>query len=91
MSAFGRLKQRVLAVIGKGHNLGNDSVPDNVLIVPRVSQKSVIEDNKESFVTDKFFTLMNYHFEPRWLTKKLFHNKQFVTIHIVTLNGKYYS
>ena len=41
MSAFGRLKQRVLAVIGKGHHLGNDSVPENVLIVSRVSQKSV--------------------------------------------------
>ena len=32
---------RVLAVIGKGHRLGNGSVPENVLIVPRVSQKSV--------------------------------------------------
>ena len=42
MSAFGRLRQRVLAVIGQGHSLRNDSVPDNVLIVPRVSQKSVI-------------------------------------------------
>ena len=52
MSAFGRLKQRVLAVIGKGHHLGNDSVPENVLIVSRVSQKSVqcVSDHR---TTDK--------------------------------------
>ena len=41
MSAFGRLRQRVLAVIGSRHRLGKDSVPENVLVVTRVSQKSV--------------------------------------------------